>query len=258
MKIARLIVNNEFVYAEKRQDKYFLIEGDIFGSYIVTNKEVVGTLSYPIEPSKIVALGANYPKHVKELNRSVLMQKVVEEKKEPLIFLKPSSSLIATKENIILPKNSENVHYEGELAIVISRTCKNVEKENALDYIFGYSIANDVSDRILQNLDVQWTRAKGFDTYCPMGDCIATGIDGQNLAIKTTLNGVIVQDGNSNEMINKIDETIAFVSNIMTLKQGDIILTGTPAGVGQINDGDTVEVEIEGIGKLTNKVVKEK
>ena len=257
MKIARLLVGDVFVYAQKKDDKFYLIEGDIFSEFTVTDVEVLGELSYPVEPSKIVALGANYKKHIGELKRSVSMQKVVEEKKEPLLFLKPSSALIANGETIVLPKNSENVHYEGELAIVISKKCKKVAEADVKDYILGYTIANDVSDRTLQNLDIQWTRAKGFDTFCPLGDVIETELDAPNARIKTTLNGVVVQDGNADEMINRIDYTVAFVSNIMTLNAGDIILTGTPAGVGKLSDGDTCVIEIEGIGSLTNNVVKE-
>lgn len=254
MKIARLIVDGEFVHAQKIGDKFFLIDGNIFKNFTVTKKEVVGTLTYPVEPTKIVALGANYPKHITELNRNVLMQKVVEEKKEPLLFLKPNSSLVASGCDIVLPNDKDMIHFEGELVIVIGKKCKDVSKSDALSYVFGYTIANDVSDRTLQNLDVQWARAKGFDTFCPLGDIIETEIDGQNVQITTTVNGVVRQNGNTCEMINQIDETISFISHIMTLNEGDIILTGTPQGVGQIVQGDCVEIEIDGIGKLSNCV----
>jgi len=199
-----------------------------------------------INPTKVVCVGLNYKDHAKELN--------MEPPKEPIIFLKPVSSIIYNNDSIKIPEMSSWVEYEAELAIVIKKTCKSVKKEDALDYVKGYTIVNDVTARDLQKRDVQWTRAKSFDTFCPIGPKIVSGIDPHNLKIQLRVNGELRQDSNTKNMIFGVEEIIEFVSSVMTLHPDDVISTGTPPGVGPIVKGDVIEVEIEKIGILRNFV----
>jgi len=199
-----------------------------------------------ITPSKIVCAGLNYKDHAEELKMKL--------PKEPVIFLKPTSSIIFNEENIKIPKASERVDYEAELAIVIGKTCKSIKKEDAKNYIKGFTILNDVTARDIQEKDGQWTRAKSFDTFCPIGPKIISGIDANNLKIQLRVNGEIKQDSNTNNMIFSVEELVEFVSSIMTLYPDDIISTGTPPGVGKLEKGDIVEIEIENIGILKNFV----
>jgi 2-keto-4-pentenoate hydratase/2-oxohepta-3-ene-1,7-dioic acid hydratase in catechol pathway len=208
-------------------------------------KEV--TLLPPTLPTtKIVCIGKNYADHAAEMGG--------EAPKEPLIFLKPNTSVIGDKETIVLPKISEQVDHEGELAIVIGEFAKNVKEEDALNYVMGYTIANDVTARDLQDKDGQWTRAKGFDTFCPLGPWIETDFQVDGQIIETRVDGDLRQHASLNSMIHGVERIIAHVSEVMTLLPGDIILTGTPAGIGRIEAGQTVDVTIEGIGTLTNLV----
>jgi len=200
------------------------------------------------KPTKVVCVGLNYKAHAKELNMDI--------PKEPLLFLKPTSSIILDQEDIIYPKASTRVDYEGELAIVISKTSKKLSYKDAKDAILGFSIANDVTARDLQKKDIQFTRAKSFDTFCPVGPAIVRDVDPSNLNIKTYLNNQLKQCGNTSDMIFDVYEIISFVSHIMSLYPHDIIITGTPPGVGPMQIGDKVSIEIEGIGILTN-IVKE-
>ena len=198
-----------------------------------------------INPSKIVCVGLNYIDHAKELN--------MELPKEPIIFLKPTSAIIYNNDTIIIPPQSNRVDYEVELAIVIGKKCKNIKKKDALNYIKGYTILNDITARDIQEKDGQWTRAKSFDTFCPIGPKIVEeDIDPNNLNIQLKVNGEIKQKSNTNNMIFTIEEIVEFVSSIMTLYPDDIISTGTPPNVGKLNKGDVVEAEIEGIGTLRN------
>lgn len=202
----------------------------------------------PVLPSKIVAVGRNYADHAAELGNEVPA--------EPLIFLKPSTSIIGPHETIAYPEElSKRVDYEGELAVVIGRLCRQVPAERAPEVIYGYTCANDVTARDLQKSDPQWTRGKGFDTFCPMGPWITTGLDVSDLAITTTLGGEVKQSARTSQFIFAIPHLIAYISQVMTLLPGDVILTGTPAGVGPMNVGDQVSVTVEGIGTLTNRVV---
>ncbi|MCM8773246.1 MAG: fumarylacetoacetate hydrolase family protein [Candidatus Omnitrophica bacterium] len=201
----------------------------------------------PAEPTKIVLVGLNYRDHAKELSMPI--------PNEPIIFLKPSTSLIAHKENIVYPLGVERLDYECELALVIGKEGKNITEEKVKEYILGYTCLNDVTARCLQRKDVQWTRAKSFDTFCPLGPWLETGINPNNLRIRTFLNGNIKQDSNTSNFIFPINHLVSFISKIMTLLPGDIISTGTPSGVGSMEVGDRVEVEVEGIGKLINRVV---
>jgi 2-keto-4-pentenoate hydratase/2-oxohepta-3-ene-1,7-dioic acid hydratase in catechol pathway len=201
----------------------------------------------PCLPSKIIALGVNYRSHGEEMSHSL--------PDEPLIFLKPPTAVIGHGENIIYPPSSKRVDYEGELAVVIKSEARNVPKEKARDYILGYTCFNDVTARDLQAKDKQWTRAKGFDTFAPMGPYIETEIDPSDLALETRLNGEVKQKARTSELIFPVNELVSFISHVMTLLPGDIIATGTSAGIGPMKPGDIVQVTIEGIGTLRNFVV---
>ncbi len=202
----------------------------------------------PCEPSKIVAVGQNYRAHAEELGNRVPT--------EPLIFLKPPSAVIGPGQAIELPPASERVDYEGELAVVIGRRASRLTPEDdPLAYVLGYTCANDVTARDLQKKDVQYTRAKGFDTFCPLGPFIETGISPDNLRLETRLNGKVKQQATTRDLVFPVPFLIRYIAEVMTLLPGDVILTGTPAGVGPLHDGDTVVVEIEKIGALSNPVV---
>ena len=201
----------------------------------------------PVLPSKVVAIGRNYAAHASEMGGEVPEQ--------PLIFLKPSTAVIGPGETIGYPPSSQQVDYEGELAVVIGRLCRDVPVERALETVLGYTCANDVTARDQQRSDGQWSRAKGYDSFCPIGPWIETDIDVEDLAVTTTLNGEVKQHGRTKQIVHKVPELIAHITSCMTLLPGDVILTGTPEGVGPMAIGDEVSVEIEGIGRLTNKVV---
>ncbi len=207
----------------------------------------------PVLPrSKVVGIGRNYAAHAKEMGSEVPA--------EPLMFLKPNTSVSGPGDPIFYPRQTEDLHYEGELAVVIGRICRDVPAEQATDVIYGYTIANDVTARDLQRGDVQFTRAKGFDSFCPLGPWIETDLDPQTFidgaSVQTHLNGDLVQDGNTADMIFDIPALVAYVSSVMTLLPGDVILTGTPEGVGPMQVGDEIEVSIAGLGTLTNKVAQ--
>lgn len=202
----------------------------------------------PWRPKKIILAGLNYKDHAKELGMKLPL--------EPAIFLKPATSIIGPNENIVYPPGVRRLDYEAELALVIKRKCKFVKEKDAPNYILGYTCLNDVTARDLQKKDVQWTRAKSFDTFCPLGPFIETELDPSNLEIKLYLNGKIKQSSNTRNLIFRPAKLVSFISGIMTLLPGDIIATGTPPGVGPMKAGDAVKVEIEGIGSLTNKVVR--
>ena len=200
----------------------------------------------PILPSKVVAVGRNYADHAAEMGNDVPTS--------PIIFLKPSTSVIGPRAAIQLPPSSERVDYEGELAVVIGRPCRDVKAENASSVILGYTVANDVTARDQQRSDVQFTRAKGYDTFCPLGPWIETELDPSDLFVRTELDDEITQDGRTADMVFTVAEIVEFVSAVMTLLPGDVLLTGTPAGVGPMTAGQTVSVTVEGIGTLTNSV----
>ncbi|MBT2487532.1 fumarylacetoacetate hydrolase family protein [Streptomyces sp. ISL-96] len=202
----------------------------------------------PVLPSKVVAIGRNYAEHAAELGNQV--------PDEPLIFFKPSTSVTGPGDDIAYPSFSNEVHYEAELAVVIGRMCREVPRERVKDVIFGYTCANDVTARDVQQREKQWARAKGFDTSCPLGPWVETDLDPGDLAIQCTVNGEQRQLGRTSDMVRSVEDLIVHISEAMTLLPGDVILTGTPAGVGPLNVGDEVAVTIEGIGTLTNKVIK--
>ncbi|AKK27024.1 fumarylacetoacetate hydrolase family protein [Mycobacterium sp. EPa45] len=202
----------------------------------------------PILASKVVCMGKNYAAHIEEMGG--------EAPEDPVIFLKPNTAIIGPGVPIQLPANASPVHHEGELAVVIGRPCKDVPAARAAENILGYTIANDVSARDQQKADGQWMRAKGHDTFCPTGPWIVTDLDPSDLEIRTEVNGQVRQLSRTSMMIHDIGAIIEWISAVMTLLPGDLILTGTPEGVGPIENGDTVSVSIEGIGTLTNPVIR--
>ncbi|AEH11011.1 MULTISPECIES: fumarylacetoacetate hydrolase family protein [Protofrankia] len=202
----------------------------------------------PVLPSKVLCVGKNYADHVREMGGDAVPQR-------PVLFLKPSTSVVGPGDPIALPADSDRVDYEGELAIVIGRLCRDVPAARALDVVLGYTCANDVTARDQQQADGQWTRGKGHDTFCPVGPWIETDLDASDLAIRTTVDGELRQDARTKLLVHDIPSLIAYMSAAMTLLPGDLLLTGTPAGVGPLNPGQTVAVTVEGIGTLTNPVV---
>jgi len=200
----------------------------------------------PVVPTKIVAVGRNYAEHAKELGN--------EAPSEPIIFLKPPSALLPPNGTIIRPPQSQRVDFEGELAIVIGKTARNIAAADWRSVVLGFTCANDVTARDLQKKDVQFTRGKSFDTFCPLGPCIETDLDPSALSLRTRVNGEVKQNGNTRDMVFNCGAIIEFITSVMTLEPGDVILTGTPAGVGPLAAGDHVEVEIESIGVLQNVV----
>jgi len=233
------------------QDSILVLRGDpIYSGIVPQDKSLklsdVKLLAPVIPRSKVVCIGKNYADHAAEMGSVVPT--------EPIIFIKPNTSVIGPNETIIWPSMSERVDHEVELAIVVGRICKEVPAAKASDVIYGYTIANDVTARDLQKKDGQWSRAKGFDTFCPLGPWIETEFVPKDQKITATLNGEIKQSSVLSEMIFKIPQIIEFVTNVMTLLPGDVILTGTPAGIGPMPVGASISVAIEGLGTLTNKV----
>ncbi len=225
------------------------IQGGIFSDHKELDaKYSPGEVNYlpPVTPSKIVCVGLNYADHAKEMGLPL--------PKEPVLFLKPPSSAVGHRDKITKPTVTDNLHYEAELAFVVGKTASNVLVEEAKDYILGHTIGNDVTARDLQQSDTQWTRAKGFDTFCPLGPWIDTDLDMGNLKIELKVNGETKQKSNTAQLTFNSHELLAYISKIMTLVPGDIIMTGTPSGVGEIIPGDEVEINIEQLGTLINKV----
>ena len=244
--------NQESQYGWIFDDKVGPLSGPPFGPYrrmdaVVPLSNV--KLHAPVVPGKIIAIGRNYPEHAKEHD--------VEIPDTPLIFLKPPSSIIGFGDQILLPPQSKEVEYEAELAVVIGRGGRWIDIREIEDFILGYTIANDITARDLQRSDGQWTRAKGFDSFCPLGPWIETKLDVSDVLITTRVNDEIRQMASTREMVFNIPQLVVYISSIMTLNSGDLILTGTPAGVGKLKEGDRIEIEIEGIGILKNKVAKD-
>jgi 2-keto-4-pentenoate hydratase/2-oxohepta-3-ene-1,7-dioic acid hydratase in catechol pathway len=201
----------------------------------------------PVEPSKIVCVGRNYAAHAAEHGHDV--------PREPLIFLKPPSSIIGPEAPIVLTRLSKQIEHEGELAVILGRHCDHLaDSEDPLSYVLGYSCLNDVTARDLQKSDVQFTRAKGFDTFCPIGPCIETKLDPRNVLVEARVNGTLRQSANTSLMVYSVSFLVRWISQMMTLLPGDVIATGTPAGVGPLHPGDTVEVSVPSIGVLHNPV----
>ncbi|WP_454778301.1 fumarylacetoacetate hydrolase family protein [Georgenia muralis] len=255
MRIARFTTGEDPRYGILDEDSHELVvlrSDPIFAGLETTGERValdtVRLLSPVIPRSKVIGIGRNYADHAAEMGHEVPA--------EPLVFLKPNTSVIGPDDPIVLPPWSREVHHEAELAVVISRLCKYVPAAKVQDVIFGYTVANDVTARDVQATDAQWTRAKGFDTSCPLGPYLAVDLDVSDLAVRARVDGVVRQDGRTSDLVHKVPELIEYVSSIFTLLPGDVILTGTPAGVGPIEVGQRVEVEVEGIGSFSNPVVR--
>jgi 2-keto-4-pentenoate hydratase/2-oxohepta-3-ene-1,7-dioic acid hydratase in catechol pathway len=231
-------------------DQVGSIDGDLFGGNYrrmetSLSLDMVKLLA-PVIPGKIIAVGRNYADHAKEQNADVPPY--------PMLFLKPSSAVIGTGEAIVLPPQSERVDHEVELAVVIGKKGRWLAHENAMEHVFGYTVANDVTARDLQTKDGQWTRSKSFDSFCPLGPWIETELDPADLLLSCRVNGQLRQMSSTREMVFSVAQLIVFISSVMTLNPGDVILTGTPSGISPLKTGDTVEVEVEKIGILKNPV----
>ena len=238
-------------YGRYDGDTVVRLEGAPWPAPAVTTELFDGndvTLKAPVEPSKIVCIGLNYHAHVAA---SPSADKAPE---RPLIFLKPPSAIIGPDEKIIHPPQSQRVDYEAELGVVVGKTARNVSVDRAGEYVFGLTCVNDVTARDLQKLDGQWSRAKGFDTFCPVGPWVVTGVNWQDLLVEGVLNGEVKQSGRTSQMIFSIPYLISYVSSIMTLNPGDLISTGTPSGIAPMKTGDRIEVRIEQVGTLVNRM----
>ena len=244
-------------YGVVEGDQATPLEGDLFGEHKPTGKAIPLSdvrLLAPVEPRTILAAAVNYQSHVPS-GRTVLKDDGAPS--IPQLFLKPASSVIGPEDTIILPSEARRVDAEGEVVAVIGRACRKVAPEQALDYVFGYTAGNDVSARHWQRDDIQWWRAKGSDTFSPLGPFIATGLDPASITLRTRVNGVEAQAGNTSDLIHSIAAMISFASQVMTLEPGDALYTGTPGEPPKLNDGDVVEVEVEGAGVLRNLVRRE-
>ena len=250
MKIARAAYKGRVYYAYINQAKADLLEGSVFDDAqpnIVKSVDINDIrLLAPAEPSKIVCAGLNYKEHAKELEMDL--------PERPVIFLKPPSAVIGPDDLIVYPDQTVQLEYEAELAIVVKKKARSVPIQQSRDYILGYTCLNDITARDIQKQDIQWTRAKSFDTFCPLGPCIETEINPDDVTIKLSVNGIVKQLSSTSDMIFNIERLVSFVSDVMTLMPGDIVATGTPKGVGPLKRGDSVDIEIEGIGRLSNKV----
>jgi len=253
MRLIRYIYKNDGpAYGWVLEDKVGKIDGDPFGKFsrLEANLELEEVhLLTPVVPSKIICVGHNYLEHIKE--------RQVEKPSLPLLFLKPPSAILNPGDPIILPTQSRQVDHEAELVAVVGKQGRRIPAEQARDFIYGYTIGNDVTARDLQKVDNQWTRGKGFDTFCPFGPWIETAFDPADALITCRVSGQLKQMGSTRDLIFPVDALVAYISSVMTLEPGDLIFTGTPAGIGPLVDGDVVEVEIEGVGKLVNPVKAE-
>ncbi len=251
MKIVRVrLPGDEIAYGVAEAEGIRVHQGTPFVAWEPTEAVVAfgdAHLLAPVFPTKVVCVGRNYADHAAERGGVV--------PDEPVIFLKPATAVIGPGAAIVLPSEAGEVHHEAELAVVVGKVSRRVAAEDAAAHILGYTAANDVSSRHLQQKDGQWTRAKGFDTFCPLGPAIETELDPFDLRISCAVNGELRQEASTADMVFGVAEIFAFVSRVMTLLPGDVLLTGTPAGVGAIRPGDRVEVVIEGIGSLVNPVV---
>lgn len=250
MDVVRCQTTSGNAYGVIRNDIIRLLSAPPYTELLYSGKEMAlnkARFLPPCEPSKIMCIGFNYAPHSKELGVAI--------PKQPLLFLKPPSALIAHGESIVLPPMSQQVEYEAELAVVIGATTKDVSESEALHSVFGYTCLNDVTARDLQKTDGQFTRAKGFDTFCPLGPWIRTDVDPGNVRVRSFVNNEPRQDGNTADLLFSVATLISYVSKVMTLVPGDVIATGTPAGVGPLKSGDAVRVDIPAIGVLQNRVV---
>lgn len=252
MKYVRFMMNGKIGYGILAGDRINVLQGNYLDSVSAT-AQFIGLsevrLLAPCLPTKAVCVGLNYRDHAEEMKSEL--------PREPLIFLKPSSALNDPEGDVVFPSISNNLHHEAELAVVIGKTARHIKAEQSYEHVFGYTCANDVTARDIQKGDGQWTRGKGFDTFLPLGPCIETELDPHVLDVKAWVNGELRQASNTRNLIFQVPYLIEFVSQVMTLYPGDVILTGTPSGVGPMNVGDRVTVEISEIGALSNPIVKE-
>ena len=238
-------------YALERDGGLYWLEGHIFGDYhtgMLIEEDLAVKFAPPVVPSKIIAIGLNYRDHAEEMKKPLPA--------EPLVFSKPSTAVIGPDEPIRIPVWAGRVDHEAELAVVIGRRAYQVKADRAMDYVLGLTCLNDVTARDLQSRDVQYTRAKGFDTFAPLGPCIAIGVDPSNLAIEGWVNGEKRQASNTSQLIFGVPELIEFVTRFCTLEPGDVITTGTPSGVGPLKPGDRVMVKVAGVGTLSNPCIE--
>lgn len=251
MKLFRFADGKKIGYGVLEDVELTIIEGDVFGQWEKSEERVKLSgvhLLAPVTPGKVVALGLNYRDHAREMG-----QKIPD---EPIIFMKPKTAVIGPGVDILYPAGgiTSRVDYEAELGIVIGKKARHVRAADAAGFILGCTCVNDVTARDLQAKDGQWTRAKSFDTFCPIGPCIETELDTKDLAVKAVLNGKTVQESSTRELIFAVPQIIEMVSRVMTLEPGDVIATGTPPGIGPLKPGDRITVSVEGVGKLTNQV----
>lgn len=251
MKLIHCKKQDERFYGILTHNRIQRIEGDIFSSFRIGaggEHELESVMVFPpVYPSKVVAVGLNYRDHAQEMKEEI--------PDEPILFLKPSSSVIGHDQNIVYPASVQRLDYEAELAAVVKKKAYKIREEDAQEFILGYTCLNDVTARDIQKRDGQWARAKSFNTFCPVGPVIETDIDPHRLDISSRLNGETKQSSNTRNFIFPIYRLFSFISHVMTLFPGDIISTGTPSGVGQMTPGDTVEIEVEGIGVLRNRII---
>lgn len=250
MRICRVAVGDELHYGVLEGEAVALLSSHPFGPFEPEGRVLPLAdvrLVAPVLPSKVIAVGKNYADHAREMGGEVPAA--------PMIFLKPSTSVIGPGDPITLPWQSEQVEHEAELAVVIGRLCRDVPEDRVHEVVLGYTCANDVTARDLQRTDGQWGRAKGFDSFCPLGPWIETSVDLDDADITLLVNGDLRQSGTTGDMVRDVVELVSWISSVMTLLPGDVILTGTPAGVGPLVAGDTVSVSIDGIGTLTNPVI---
>jgi 2-keto-4-pentenoate hydratase/2-oxohepta-3-ene-1,7-dioic acid hydratase in catechol pathway len=250
VRICRVAVGDELQYGVIEGEAVALLSSHPFGPFEPDGRVLPLAdvrLVAPVLPSKVIAVGKNYADHAREMGGEVPAA--------PMIFLKPSTSVIGPGDPIALPWQSEQVEHEAELAVVIGRLCRDVPEDRVHEVVLGYTCANDVTARDLQRTDGQWGRAKGFDSFCPLGPWIETSVDLDDADITCLVNGELRQSGSTGDMVRDVVELVSWISSVMTLLPGDVILTGTPAGVGAIAAGDTVSVSIDGIGTLTNPVI---
>ena len=262
MRVARFADGDDprfgVVGAEDGVETIAVLKGDpLYAGFELTGQKIplddVRLLAPVIPRSKVVCVGRNYAEHAKEM--AALFGGDGSVPDEPLVFLKPNTAVVGPDDAIVHPTYTNDISFEGELAIVISRICKDIPAADAEKVIFGYTIANDVSARDLQVKDNQWARAKGSDTFCPLGPWIETSLDPANQNITTAVNGEVLQRGNTGDMHYQVPSIIEYITSFTTLLPGDVVLTGTPAGVGTLKPGDDVTVTIDGIGTLRNRVV---
>jgi 2-keto-4-pentenoate hydratase/2-oxohepta-3-ene-1,7-dioic acid hydratase in catechol pathway len=249
MKYVRFKSQEVISFGVVEDSSVYRIEGDIFGEFKVTKERFELSdikLLAPCTPSKIVAVGINYSEHATEMKHEL--------PEDPVLFIKPPTAIIGPEDKIIMPGMSKRVDYEAELGLVIGKQAKNIKPDEAFQYVLGATCFNDVTARDLQKKDGQWTRAKSFDTFAPMGPFIVTGVDYNNIDIELVLNGETKQKSNTSYFITRAHEIVSYISQIMTLNPGDVIATGTPSGVGPLSKGDVVEVRLQGVGILKNYV----